>query len=228
MLDQANGKLRTTVLSIQWHSPDIFELCIANPGIAFVPGDCVALYADKQLSRPYSMASAPHEPLLRFLIRRLPGGKLSNFLASLNPGDSISVSPPFGWFRPGQHTTPEETVFLATGTGIAPYLSYLADLRTPAKIRCFYGVQRQPDAFAAPFLRERCEATVALSRERRTGCHYGRVTDLLGKLVLSPQTHIYLCGLDRMIDDATDWLERHGVDRLQIHQEVFFNVSSDR
>jgi len=34
--------------------------------------------------------------------------------------------------------------------------------------------------------------------------------------------HFYLCGLDAMIDEVSDWLEEYGVDFTNIHREVFF------
>ena len=139
------------------------------------------------------------------------------------PGDAVGVSPPFGWFRPGQDIGDSPFVFIATGTGVAPFLSCCscADRKAPA---CFlYGVRREVDAVGAAQLEDWCDLRQAISRERTEEHHFGRLTDLLDALPMMPGTHYYLCGLESMISEVTDWLEGHGVSLSYIHREVFFH-----
>ena len=83
-----------------------FELVIERLDLQFVPGDCVALGMDNSgETRPYSIASGVDEPVVRFVIRVMPDGMLTPRLLKSRAGDSVSVSPPFGWFRPGQDWT---------------------------------------------------------------------------------------------------------------------------
>ena len=213
------------VIDVVWHTDAIYELLLERNGQAFVPGDCVALYAaDGQASRPYSFASGADDPDLRFLIRRMDGGEVSPHLASLKTGADVKVSPPFGWFRPGQAGDNAPAVFIATGTGIAPFLSYLRTFSSRPPLMCLYGVRERKDAVAAAFLREHCDTRLAVSRETAPDAHHGRITDLLPELRLAPEIHYYLCGLDAMIDQVTDWLEEQGIDITHIHRECFFNA----
>lgn len=216
------------VIDVTWRAPAIFELIAERDGLAFVPGDCVAAFnADLTESRPYSIASGQSEDQLRLLIRHMPGGILSTWLSERRPGDTIGLSKPFGWFRPGQSNGGNTSfVFIATGTGIAPFLSYLHSVDDQPPVQCLYGVRTFTDGVYIDFIRGKCPLTLAVSREAVDDCHHGRVTALLEQLPLNDSTHFYLCGLDAMIDESSEWLEDHGVDFANIHREVFFHASS--
>ena len=215
------------VIEVKWWAPEIFELVVERNGMEFVPGDCITAYtADRTESRPYSLASGIDEDRLSLLIRKMTGGILSTYLAARQPGDVVQFSEPFGWFRPGQSSEAgQPSVFIATGTGIAPFLSYLRSHIQPPPPRCLYGVRRYQDAVLVDLLQTRCQLDLAVSRETANGHHHGRVTDLLDNLPIDSTTHFYLCGLDSMIDETTDWLEDHDVDYMNIHREVFFYAS---
>jgi ferredoxin-NADP reductase len=200
----------------------LFELQLERGAVPFEPGHCVALFKDDTESRPYSIASGTGEEFLRFLIRRIPRGLVSNWLAQRKPGDKVQASEPFGWFQPGRSVDEESCVFIATGTGIAPFLSYQRSVPQKPPLACLYGVSLADEAFALDELRALPIFQLAVSRESADGCFHGRVTALLERLPLGPQIHYYLCGLDAMIDEVSDWLERHNIDYTQIHREVFF------
>ena len=212
-------------LEVIWHTDGIFELVLERGDLSFTPGDCVALFdGEGRASRPYSLSSGTDEPVLRFLIRRMAGGEVSPYLSLRQPGDAVKLSPPFGWFRPGQAGTGTRAVFMATGTGIAPFLSYLRTCPQEPPMRLLYGVRQRGDAVAVDWLRQQCEVALAVSREAAADAHQGRITDLLADLPLGPGVHYYLCGLDAMIDEASRWLEQQGVALSCIHRECFFNA----
>jgi ferredoxin-NADP reductase len=216
-----------TVRALRHHTDELFELQLERAEISFAPGTCLALFNDAGESRPYSIAAGTREAVLRFLIRRVPGGEVSCWLAQRKPGDRVQVSEPFGWFRPGQSEPGEEAVFIATGTGIAPFLSYLRSFPQAPPRACFYGVSWQKEAFALEELRKLPYFYLAVSRQSDSGDFHGRVTGLLDSLPLGPQIHYYLCGLDAMIDAVSDWLEVHQVDYTHIHREVFFYAEDE-
>lgn len=214
------------VVTTRWYGEDVFELQLERRGLSFVPGDCLALFSpDGRVSRPYSISSGTDEAVLRFLVRRMPGGEVSPYLAACRPGDSVRVSPPFGWFRPGEHGARRPFVFIATGTGVAPFLSYLRSQPAVRPAAFLYGVRHLADAVETDWLRAVGGMRLAVSRENAPGCHRGRVTDLLPGLPLAGEIDYYLCGLDAMIDEVTDWLEGRGIAITRIHRECFFNAS---
>jgi len=225
-MSQATANEMMTVRNVRWFGREVFEISLEREGLAFTPGDCLALFAaDGRVSRPYSIASGIHDDAVRFVVRHMPGGVVSTFLSSRKPGDAVRVSPPFGWFRPGEHRGVRPFVFIATGTGIAPFLAYLRSYPESKPAACLYGVRNGVDLIEPEWLSKAAGATIAVSRENLPGYHHGRVTDVLSSLAVSEDTDFYLCGLDAMIDDVTVWLERNGVDISRIHRECFFNAS---
>ncbi len=212
------------VTAVKRHGPDIVELCVERLGLVFEPGDCMALYSEEgRVSRPYSLAAGTADADLRFLIRRMDGGDVSPFLCSRVPGDVVRVSPPFGWFRPGAQSARRPFVFMATGTGIAPFFAYLRSPGAERPATFWYGCRVAADLVEPDWLKMQGGAQFAVSREAAAGCHHGRVTDQLSALPLGDYDY-YLCGLDSMIDDVARFLQSKGVSLTQIHRECFFNA----
>ena len=200
----------------------LFELVLERGAVTFEPGNCLALFSDETESRPYSICSGTDEDVLRFLIRSIPDGCVSPWLTQRQPGDQVQVSDPFGWFHPGRSEPDHESVFIATGTGIAPFLSSLRSSLERPPLACLYGVSLTDEAFALEELKALTNFQLAVSRESTDSYFHGRVTGLLEQLPLGPNIHFYLCGLDAMIDEVSSWLEQHNIDYTQIHREVFF------
>lgn len=89
---------------------------------SFTPGQWVSLSAPnnpKLGSRMYSVASTPEDPWTDLLYTLVPNGVLTPWMNQLKPGDLVQVSPPAGSFVP----KPIASLFIAAGTGIAPFLS---------------------------------------------------------------------------------------------------------
>lgn len=213
------------ITDLTWKSSRVFELSVARQGISFSPGDSVAIFnRDGTVSKPYSIASSFHDDALRFLIQHFSNGVVSGDLAKLSVGDVIKMSAPFGWFRPGQNIGNAPFTFVATGTGIAPFLSYMKAFPERAPAVCLYGVKKLEDALELDYIQSTCDTKVAVSRENGHPYHNGRVTDFLPHLNPDPAMHYYLCGLDAMIDDVSQRLESAGIDFTNIHREVFFNA----
>ena len=211
------------IVELNFLSTDIYELILERNDLEFSPGDCVSIKKDPKTLRPYSIASGTADEHLRFLIRQMEGGEVSAYLPQLSTGDALELTPPFGWFRPGQSTADEEAVFIATGTGIAPFVSYMNSF--DKKVSCFYGVRQSSDIVDFDFLNEKSDLFIATSRERSEHFH-GRVSELIKSFEITPDKHYYLCGLDAMIDEVSAWLESVGVDFANIHREVFFHANT--
>jgi ferredoxin-NADP reductase len=83
----------------------------------------------KQQTRAYSIASASRENKFDLCVNRVEGGFFSNHLADLPEEDTVQVHGPHGHFILKQPIT--DSIFIATGTGIAPMRAFAQDLFPP-------------------------------------------------------------------------------------------------
>jgi NAD(P)H-flavin reductase len=148
----------------------------------------------------------------------------------MRPGDTVEMQAPMGYFVPKQPF--RDAVLVATGTGIAPFRSYLA---WPAVIE---GGRRIDLIFGARYetglvYREEFEAlagansmfhflpTITRPNAGWTG-RTGRVQQHLDD-VLEGRTEVdvYICGLRAMVDEVRALLKAKGFARQQIVYEKF-------
>jgi len=204
------------------HTSEIFEIRLSRYHENFYPGQYISIVSDQpSIYREYSIASGTTEPYFSFLIRQVPGGKITQFLSHLQPQETITTSLPVGNFRPGFAQKNGDFIFIATGTGIAPFVSYLKSYPNRPPRQILYGVRYLTEAIVLPELKKHCPTQLAISREKIAGHHYGHVTDLLDRLSKDSNIHYYLCGLQNMIQEVTSWLKQHGVSTTQIHQDNY-------
>jgi ferredoxin--NADP+ reductase len=222
---------RAEIVRRQDFTDDLFVLWL-DPEVEFTfkPGQYITIGAGG-LERPYSIASAPYEPLIELFIEFvLPehGGKLTPLLYAQHVGDIVTIRPKAkGLFTLRGNVT--NHVMVATVTGVAPYVSmirqFLHDRSSGVKglerHRFFVmeGASHRDEFVYDKELQRLSEEHPALIQfvcsvsrpwaERNTGWTgpIGRINLLLEehldhwKLPLD-QTMIYLCGNPGMIDDA--------------------------
>ncbi|MEM6393532.1 MAG: ferredoxin--NADP reductase [Planctomycetota bacterium] len=183
----------------------------------------------KLVRRAYSIASAPRtKDHIEFFIVQVDDGQLTPSLFDLYPGDDLFMDPRIK----GQFTLdpvpPDQTlVMVATGTGLAPYLSMYRQFKDlppgqrPWKhLVVLHGSRLAQDlgyhdelqtaaahdpslTYLATTTREPDDSPWTGLRGRVTEhLHPDRFHDLTG-LPLDPQnTHVFLCGNPDMIDQA--------------------------
>jgi benzoate/toluate 1,2-dioxygenase reductase component len=202
----------------------------------FLPGQYINVTAPNEtVTRPYSFNSAPGADVATFLIRNVPGGKMSNYLeAKAKTGDRLVLNGPFGSFYLRAPRRP--ILFLAGGTGIGPILSMLEYLAAwgadDQPVRLVYGVRDDADLVDV----ERIEALSAHipnftydttcsapgSRHPLTG----HVTDHLNAGALNNgDVDVYLCGPPEMVESARQHVAKLGLLPANIHFEKFVTAS---
>lgn len=103
-----------------------------QPGLRFIPGQFVRLGLPRGdgsiIWRPYSMVSAAYDDHLEFYSIVVPGGEFTSRLAQLQVGDELLVDKTcYGFLTTDRFEQGRDLWFLATGTGLAPFLSILHD-----------------------------------------------------------------------------------------------------
>jgi len=217
-VDTAGATHRMRVAEVTALNPLTFEL-VLDDAIVFTPGQHVVI-EHQGLRRTYSIVSTTLEQKLRLCFRLVQGGELTPKLATLIPGDILSVQGPWGNLLYTPYTTFD--YFICTGTGISPFMSIIREyeLRQAALI---YGVRQADDAVYVDELKERLEQVVVCS-SRSPGMFQGRVTDWLTSHAgeLNTQATFYLCGNGHMVDDVVTLLQGLGVHANRIVTEHFF------
>ena len=110
-------------------------------------------------------------------------------------------------------------VFIASGTGIAPFHSFVNSY-PDLDYQLLHGVRYAEEAYDSDIYgRERY--TLCTSRDEK-GDYQGRITEYLENHPVDKDADYYLCGNSNMIHDVYDILREQGVETGRIHAEVYF------
>lgn len=211
--------MKQAILSQTEISPDVFLLGVERR-FDFQPGQTVKVgLEDGEPPRIYSICSGNQDDELKILYNLKEDGSLTPQLARLQPGDSINVSEPGGTFI----GTNDPALWIATGTGIAPFYSMLRSGLGENKVLVhgarfanqFYFSKDWKNALGANY--HRC-----CSGEEAEGARRGRVQQVLNELEVSKGWNVYLCGQAQMCVEVRDLLIAKGVPFGNIVTEIYF------
>ncbi|OOR88513.1 ferredoxin--NADP(+) reductase [Moraxella caviae] len=241
-----------TVLSKTVHSPTLFSFRTTRPdGFRFEAGQFVRLgvnpselaatpnAADERIFRAYSVVSSPYDEFLEFFSVVVPDGAFTSQLQHLQVGDVLYLNPePFGFLTLSryQEPAPQDLWLLATGTGLAPFLSILQDLsawQNYDSIVLAYSARTQAElayldkinALAKDFGMlvdnpAKFKFVPIVTREAVENCLGARLPALIADgaleraagLTLNPATsHVMLCGNPDMVNDTKEALKNKGL-----------------
>jgi len=228
--------VRSTPLSAQTKHLE-FEVPTV-PRFGFVAGQWLSFKTNnpdgEEITRAYSIASPPGDNnRFALCLNRVQDGFMSNFLCDMKAGDEINCQGPFGDFilRPPLR----DTIFIATGTGIAPFRSMLHWLlanpvrHQDKQLWLLFGNRTESDIY---YHEEFLDLTA-----QHSNFHYlptlsrgapewqslrGYVQEHVPGIVQDrTEMHAYICGLDKMIKANRDLLKGLGWDRKSIQYEKY-------
>jgi len=230
------------ILQVHHWSDRLFSFSTTrSQGLRFDSGQFVMLGLDsgdgRRISRAYSIASANYEDHLEFYSIKVPGGAFTSRLQSIATDDALQVSAkPTGTLvlrdlKPGRRL-----FLLATGTGVAPFMSLIRDPETYDRFEHVYlarGAARLADLAYARSVIDGLEADPYLGEMVRGRLHdyptttrepsgnRGRLSTLtesdklfddLGIEPLDPaEDRAMVCGNMRMVADMGRILEAKGL-----------------
>ena len=224
-------KFSATVATVTQHhdAAIVLELDV-DAAPAFLPGQYVNIdVPGSGQNRSYSFSSAAGEQRLGFLIKKIPGGVMSGWLADAKPGERLDLTGPLGSFYLREVKRP--LLFLAGGTGLAPFLSMLEGLARAGSdqaIHLIYGVTRDLDlvlvdeikAYAARL--PNFSFTTVVAEEASRHPQKGWVTQHMPADVLhGGDVDVYLCGPPPMVDAVRRYFDETGVTPASFHYEKF-------
>ncbi|MEL4179880.1 1,2-phenylacetyl-CoA epoxidase subunit PaaE [Roseateles sp. PN1] len=241
-------------LKVRAVTPDTEEAVIVSFDLApelaeafkFTQGQYLTLRQDvggEDLRRSYSICAGVDDGELRVGVRKVQGGRFSNWVNSeLKAGDVIQVYPPQGrFFVPIEPSSARHYVGIAGGSGITPILSIMKTVlaKEPAsRFTLIYGNRRQ----ASTMFKEELEDLKNQYLTRLSLHHVfsdevvdaplmagvmnrAKIAEHLSALV--PAAGIdqaFICGPYQMNDEAEAALREAGVPEERIHVERFGTV----
>ena len=188
----------------------------------------------EEITRAYSIASSPAEDnRFALCLNRVQDGFMSNFLCDMKEGMEIACQGPFGDFilRPPMR----DSIFIATGTGIAPFRSMLHWLlgdesrHQHKQLWLVFGNRTEKDIYYH-------EEFLGLA-QAHSNFHYmptlsrggpewqglrGYVQEHVPAIAQGrSDMHAYICGLDKMVKGNRELLKSLGWDRKSILYEKY-------
>ncbi|MBK7315212.1 FAD-dependent oxidoreductase [Candidatus Aalborgicola defluviihabitans] len=193
-----------------------FEL--NQPVDDYAPGQFARLRVGDGEWRDYSIAGVDGRSV-RFLISTRTGGIGSQFVATATVSAATELELPLGQFTLLDNA--RRKVFVATGTGLAPFLPMFGALQAMGKLdqaELLFGCRVNADNITRQLTPMPARVTPCVSREDPPrGGMQGRVTDALARLEFdSNETDFYLCGSAAMVADARALLERRGAKNILV------------
>ncbi len=221
MWNDENSRLKEyRILANDEIAPGVFLLKYERD-FSFVAGQVVALAMQpNDTPRMYSIASGTGDTDIWILYDIRPHGQLTPNLSQLKKGDSIFASPPSGNF----YGSALPSVWIASGTGIAPFVSMWRSGLCKDKtlihggrfLHSFYFENEFKDALGSNYIR-------CCSQQSGEGVYHGRLTRWLQEKPDMPADRkYYLCGSAEMVVDTRDILIGKNIPYDSILAEIYF------
>lgn len=220
-----------------------------GPPMPFLPGQYVTVglpSGGRLVQRPYSIASSARRLDLGYelYVRLVEGGALTPLLFAARPGDRVALRRPKGRFTLDA-ADGRTHLFVATGCGLAPFMSMLRTLDddgAPRPAVLLHGVsyayelgyRDELERLAAdPRWSLRYVPTVSRPHEARNAGWSGRtgrveavLPSVLAELGLAPSATVaYVCGNPEMTVAVEAILRSAGFDDSAIHTELYWPLA---
>ncbi|ATU44620.1 ferredoxin--NADP(+) reductase [Acinetobacter junii] len=227
------------VLSVHRWAHNLFSFTMTRPAhFKFTAGQFarIGLMVNGELVvRAYSVVSSPFDENLEFFSIVVPDGAFTSNLQHLEIGDELYLDKTaYGYLTLARYQLPlaHDLWLLATGTGLAPFLSMLQDFETWTKyqdIHLIYSVRSTAELAYVDRIQEIAESfgeghtgfkfVPIITRDPNATLHdrlpvlieNGELEKVVG-LSLNPATsHVMLCGNPQMVEDTKDALKQRGL-----------------
>ena len=235
----ANFEIESVLDVHHWNDTLFSFKTTRSPSFRFRNGEFVMIGLpgeDRPVMRAYSIASANYEEHLEFLSIKVPDGKLTSRLQHIKPGDEIFITrKPTGTLVADDLTPGKRLYLIASGTGLAPFMSIIFDPDIYEKFEqvvLFHGVRYVSELAYNDLIENQLPKNEYLGQEisekliyypcvtREPYKNKGRITDLLKYGILeknlgfdriSPEhDRFMLCGSPALLKDMQKLLDERG------------------
>jgi benzoate/toluate 1,2-dioxygenase reductase subunit len=207
----------------RWLSKKAFEINLTRPApFEFKAGQTIR-FIHRSIKRYYSIVSTPDDPNLVLYVHHVPKGLFSQILAEVEIGARFNVTGPHGYFtfRPSAR----QAVFVATGTGIAPFVSMGRSGVTDFIL--LHEVEFAEDLYYHNLFRKisfnyvPCLLKPIAGEIQPPGTFHGKAADFIREKLQPASYDFYLCGGREMTREVT-LLADDRFSGSYVFKEVFF------
>ena len=227
------------ILSVQRWTPTLFSFTMTRPAhFKFTAGQFarIGLMVQNELvARAYSVVSSPFDETLEFFSIVVPDGAFTSNLQHLKIDDELYLEKiPYGYLTLARYQlpAPQDLWLLATGTGLAPFLSMLQDFETWNKykqINLVYSVRTVEELAYVDRIQEIANVfgeghdgfkfVPIITRDPNATLHdrlptliaNGELEKVVGMSLNPATSHVMLCGNPQMVEDTKEALKQRGL-----------------
>ncbi len=214
---------KVELLQRRWLSKYVFEIELTRPpDWDFKPGQTIC-FIHGSLERYYSLLSTPGAPTLEICVYLVPGGSFSPVLADAEVGTTFKVAGPHGYFT--FNRSERAPVFVATGTGIAPFVSM--GRSGMADFSLLHEVESAADLYYQDLFREIASNYIPCLTETSSAdplppdTFHGNAAEFIRQNLPSAAYDFYLCGDREMAREVTLLVDEQFTGSY-VFKEVFF------
>lgn len=202
--------------------------------LEFEPGQYLTCKVAEDRLNSYSIAGRLEGNKFGFMVDSKPGGPGSQYFAGLKPGDEMPFLGPFGKFVLKTGDGSEHLLMMGTGSGLAPLKcmveAALREHKMATPITLYFGLRFEEDLLWQEYLHgleeeySNFKLVMCLSKpgENWQG-KKGHITDLLREDFSDlSRASMYLCGGQKMIEEAVGIAKEKGMAEERIYHEKFF------
>jgi ferredoxin-NADP reductase len=218
------GEIQTVeLLQRRWLTKNAFEIELTRPpSLKFKPGQAIR-FVHESLERYYSLLSTPDDSNLTLCVCHVPQGDFSRLLANAEIGCLFKLTGPHGYFT--FKSSGRKPVFIATGTGIAPFVSFARSGITDFTLlhqaisadELYYQSyfhKITPKYFA-------CLSEAPSKASSFPNLYFGEISECIRKNLRPGSYDFYLCGEREMIREVT-LLVDEVYPESRVYTEVFY------
>jgi ring-1,2-phenylacetyl-CoA epoxidase subunit PaaE len=202
---------------------------------------------DEEVRRSYSICSGVQDGHMRVGIKRVNGGRFSNYANdNFKPGFVVDVMPPQGNFYTELNPDNEKSyMFIAAGSGITPILSNIKTVlheEPKSKVTLLYGNLRSNSVMFMDelgFIKNRYMSRFQwinimdnedqgadllngiIDNKKGAALYKGKIIDIKGT------DEAFICGPQAMMSEVSRGFRSMGFDDSRIHYELFTSSSED-
>ena len=203
--------------------------------IEFLPGQFVTIYNRKlpesSNTRSYSIASSDTcTNSIELCIALNENGLFTPWLFQINKGEQLEISEPQGQFVYKQEYAPFPSVFICTGTGVAPFISMIQSALNigQSSVYLVFGNRKFDDIL----YREHFESLsvefpnfhfVPVLSQENAYVNNGYVHEYYASILrdIGGDARIFVCGWQNMCSETRDKLKQMGYNRKQYFFEQY-------